>query len=64
MLKVRVWEREALDNHKDGSTFPVLLISDMVEGPNGPVAIVTTCGNLTERNAPSNNSSTILYTIL
>ena len=27
----------------------MLLISDMVEGPDGPVAIVTTCGNLTER---------------
>ncbi|MCH6547363.1 MAG: diguanylate cyclase [Gemmatimonadetes bacterium] len=49
VLKVRVWEREAIDTHKDGSTFPVLLISDMVEGPDGPVAIVTTCGNLTER---------------
>ena len=49
VLKVRVWEREALDTHKDGSTFPVLLISDIVEGPDGPVAIVTTCGNLRER---------------
>ncbi len=47
--KVRVWERETLDTHKDGSTFPVLLISDIVEGPDGPVAIVTTCGNLTDR---------------
>ncbi len=49
VLKVRIWEREALDIHKNGNTFPVLLISDMVEGPDGPVAIVTTCGNLTER---------------
>ncbi len=49
VLKVRVWEREAIDAHKNGNTFPVLLISDMVEGPDGPVAIVTTCGNLTER---------------
>ncbi len=48
-LSARVWERETLDTHKDGSTFPVLLISDIVEGPDGPVAIVTTCGNLTER---------------
>ena len=42
VLKVRVWERETLDTHKDGSTFPVLLISDIVEGPDGPVADVTT----------------------
>lgn len=49
VLKVRVWEREAVDTRKDGSTFPVLLISDIVEGPNGPVAVVTTCGNLTAR---------------
>ncbi|MCH7685005.1 MAG: diguanylate cyclase, partial [Gemmatimonadetes bacterium] len=49
VLRVRVWEREAVDARKDGTTFPVLLISDVVEGPDGPVAIVTTCGNLTDR---------------
>jgi diguanylate cyclase (GGDEF)-like protein len=49
VLKVRVWEREAVDARKDGTTFPVLLISDCVQGPDGPVAVVTTCGNLTER---------------
>lgn len=49
VLRVRVWEREAVDARKDETTFPVLLISDMVEGPDGPVAIVTTCGNLTEQ---------------
>ena len=49
VLKVRVWEREAVDARKDGTKFPVLLISDSVEGPDGPVAVVTTCGNLTER---------------
>jgi diguanylate cyclase (GGDEF)-like protein/PAS domain S-box-containing protein len=49
VLKVRVWEREAVDARKDGSMFPVLLISDIVEGPDGPVAVVTTCGNFTER---------------
>ena len=49
VLGARVWERESLESRKDGSTFPVLLISDMVEGPDGPVAIVTTCGNLTRR---------------
>ncbi len=49
VLRVRVWEREAVDVQKDGTRFPVLLISDIVEGPDGPVAIVTTCGNLTKR---------------
>lgn len=49
VLRVRVWEREAVDARKDGATFPVLLISDVVEGPDGPVAIVTTCGNLTQQ---------------
>lgn len=49
VLRVRVLEREAVDARKDGTPFPVLLISDVVEGPDGPVAIVTTCGNLTER---------------
>ena len=42
--------RESVNIRKDGSTFPVKLISDVVIGaPGEPVGIVTACEDITER---------------
>lgn len=42
--------RESINIRRDGSTFPVRLISDVVKDAAGhPVAIVTTCEDITER---------------
>ena len=42
--------RESVNIRKDGSTFPVWLISDMVKDHEGkPVAVVTSCEDITER---------------
>lgn len=53
--KVQEWNgsvRESLNLRKDGSTFPVWLISDTVKDETGtPVAVVTTCEDITERKA-------------
>ena len=50
ILTTRDRKRESLNIRKDGATFPVNLISDIVTDPSGePVAIVTTCEDITER---------------
>lgn len=42
--------RESINLRKDGSRFPVKLISDVVKNNKGePIAIVTTCEDITER---------------
>ena len=44
------WVRETVNVRRDGSTFPVRLLSDIIRGPDGePAGIVTTCEDLTER---------------
>ncbi|MEX0690407.1 MAG: EAL domain-containing protein [Gemmatimonadales bacterium] len=44
------WEREAINVRKDGTTFTALLLSDVVRDARGdPVAIVTTCEDITDR---------------
>ncbi|MBW3570095.1 MAG: EAL domain-containing protein [Gemmatimonadetes bacterium] len=44
------WSRETVNVRKDGSTFPVLLRSDVVRDAAGrPVALVTCCEDLTHR---------------
>ncbi|HXV87239.1 MAG TPA: PAS domain S-box protein, partial [Gemmatimonadales bacterium] len=44
------WVRETVNVRKDGSTFPVRLLSDVIRSPDGePAGIVTTCEDLTER---------------
>lgn len=50
MMAMRSFTRESVNIRKDGSTFPVQLISDVVKDMAGqPVAIVTTCEDITER---------------
>ncbi|HVG45257.1 MAG TPA: EAL domain-containing protein [Longimicrobium sp.] len=44
------WSRETVNVRKDGSTFPVLLRSDVVTDSRGrPVGLVTCCEDVTER---------------
>jgi diguanylate cyclase (GGDEF)-like protein/PAS domain S-box-containing protein len=46
----RSWRREGINLRKDGTTFPVELVSDLVLGEDGePIAIVTCCDDITER---------------
>ncbi|HEX8391151.1 MAG TPA: EAL domain-containing protein [Longimicrobium sp.] len=48
--EVGSWSRETINVRKDGSTFPVLLRSDVVHDALGrPVALVTCCEDLTHR---------------
>lgn len=43
-------KRESVNIRKDGSTFPVYLISDIVKSTTGdPIGLVTTCEDITER---------------
>jgi diguanylate cyclase (GGDEF)-like protein/PAS domain S-box-containing protein len=50
MNDVASWSRETVNVRKDGSTFPVLLRSDVVRDAAGrPVALVTCCEDLTHR---------------
>ncbi|HEX2211350.1 MAG TPA: EAL domain-containing protein [Longimicrobium sp.] len=47
---VASWSRETINVRRDGSTFPVLLRSDVVRDAAGrPVALVTCCEDLTHR---------------
>jgi len=47
---MKSWQREALNARKDGSTFPVHLMSDVIKDPSGDtIGVVTTCEDITER---------------
>ncbi|HEV7499958.1 MAG TPA: PAS domain S-box protein, partial [Vicinamibacteria bacterium] len=47
---VRVWKRERVRLRKDGSSFPVQLMSDVIRDAAGqPLGIVTTCEDISER---------------
>ena len=44
------WQRDSANVRKDGSRFPVRLLSDVVRDADGdPVGVVTTCEDITER---------------
>ena len=50
LVQVRRWKRERIRHRKDGTTFPVQLMSDIVTDAAGrPVGLVTTCEDITER---------------
>jgi diguanylate cyclase (GGDEF)-like protein/PAS domain S-box-containing protein len=47
---LRMWKRERVRLRKDGSSFPVQLMSDVIRDPAGqPFGIVTTCEDISER---------------
>ena len=48
--KFSSWSRETVNRRKDGTVFPVTLLSDAVRTPDGEVVgVVTTCEDITER---------------
>ncbi len=50
MNQMKSWRREATNIRKDGSTFPVQLISEVISDDAGePIGIVTLCEDITER---------------
>ncbi len=50
LAEMRSWRRETINARKDGTTFPVHLMSDVVKNPTGEVVgIVTTCEDITLR---------------
>ena len=50
ITSMKRWKRESINKRKDGSTFPVQLMSDVVNNSEGePIGVVTTCEDITER---------------
>lgn len=50
MKQMKNWDRESVNIRTDGTTFPVRLISDILEDAAGnPTGIVTLCEDITER---------------
>ena len=50
VARMRRWRRESVNRRKDGSTFPVHLMSDVVRDVSSePIGLVTTCEDITER---------------
>jgi len=50
IASMKRWKRESVNKRKDGSLFPVQLMSDIVtDSEDNPVGIVTTCEDITER---------------
>ncbi|MBI5203822.1 MAG: PAS domain S-box protein [Nitrospirae bacterium] len=48
--EIKSWRREGVNVRRDGGTFPVQLMSDVVKDQDGnTVGIVTTCEDITER---------------
>jgi len=58
---IKTWQRESRNLRKDGSTFPVRLVSDLVSDAAGyPLAIVTVCEDITERKEAEERLKTSL----
>ena len=50
LREVRMWKRERVRLRKDGTSFPVQLMSDVIRDAAGqPLGIVTTCEDISER---------------
>jgi PAS domain S-box-containing protein len=50
LAAMKRWKRESENRRKDGSTFPVQLMSDVIRDADGQaMGIVTTCEDITER---------------
>lgn len=56
LKKLRSWGRESLNLKKDGTVFPVQLLSDIVTDAEGnAIGVVTTCEDITERKRSEAN---------
>ena len=52
LKQLKSWRREGLNGRKDGSVFPVEILSDVVTDDQGePIGIVTICRDITEEKA-------------
>jgi hypothetical protein len=52
---MKKWKRESVNIRKDGSVFPVQLMSDVIKDADGrTICIVTTCEDITERKKMEN----------
>jgi diguanylate cyclase (GGDEF)-like protein/PAS domain S-box-containing protein len=52
LKRLKRWRRESVNLRKDGSTFPVQLLSDTVIDAKGrPLGVITTCEDISERKA-------------
>jgi diguanylate cyclase (GGDEF)-like protein/PAS domain S-box-containing protein len=50
LRRLRMWKRERVRLRKDGSSFPVQLMSDVIRDASGqPVGLVTTCEDISDR---------------
>ncbi|TAN39560.1 MAG: PAS domain S-box protein [Nitrospirae bacterium] len=50
LQEIKSWRRESVNIRKDGSSFPVQLMSDVVRNEEDtPIGIVTTCEDITDR---------------
>ncbi len=48
--QMKTWRRETINVHRDGTLFPVQLMSDVVRSAEGePIGVVTTCEDITQR---------------
>lgn len=55
IASMKRWKRESINKRKDGSVFPVQLMSDVIKNDEGnPIGIVTTCEDITERKKMEN----------
>ncbi len=46
----RIWKRESVNVRKDGRTFPVYLMSDVIRDDKGkPIGVVTSCEDITKK---------------
>lgn len=49
LKQIKSWARQSVNRHKDGTTFPVQLVSDAVLDDSGePLGTVTTCQDISE----------------
>ncbi|HHE37146.1 MAG TPA: hybrid sensor histidine kinase/response regulator [Candidatus Cloacimonetes bacterium] len=64
---VKKWKgliRESVNIRQDGSTFPVRLITDIVKVGDEPIAMVTTCEDITEQKEAENEKGRIQAQLL
>ncbi len=55
ITSMKRWKRESINKRKDGGTFPVQLMSDVIRDSQGrSVGIVTTCEDITDRKKMEN----------
>jgi PAS domain S-box-containing protein len=55
LASMKKWKRITINKRKDGSIFPVQLMSDVIKDSEGqPVGIITTCEDITDRKKMEN----------